>query len=177
MKLADFTFKICIFGESGVGKTTLTRRFITGNFESDIKSTLGAALHIKFLEIDKKRIVLQIWDFGGEDKFKFLLPAYSRGSFGGIFMCDITNKESLKKIPEWISVFKEGLDEDEKDNPILMVGGKLDLNNRRAININDANILAKKLNLLGYAECSAKTGEKVDEIFQSLVSLIYRKKQ
>ena len=176
MKLADFTFKICIFGESGVGKTTLTRRFITGNFESDIKNTLGAALHIKFLEMDKKRIVLQIWDFGGEDRFKFLLPAYSRGSFAGIFMCDITNKESLKKIPEWISVFKEGLDEDEKNNPILLVGGKLDLNNQRAIDIKDANSLAKKFNLLGYTECSAKTGEKVDEIFKSLVTIILNKK-
>jgi len=174
MMKSELTYKICIFGNKKVGKTTLTTRYLTSQFDESIRSTLGAAIHIKFLELEKKRIVLQIWDFGGEDSFRFLLPAYSRGSFGGIFMCDITNKESLEKIPEWISVFKEGLEDDEKSNPILMVGGKLDLKEKRQISRKDAEKYLKTYGVFDYIECSSKTGENVELIFKTLVQKIMK---
>ena len=65
----EMAYKICIFGESCVGKSTLARRFLTGFFEEDIKLTMGAEIFIKFLDIENIRVVLQIWDFGGEDIF------------------------------------------------------------------------------------------------------------
>ena len=174
MSKKELTFKICIFGDKNVGKTTLTNYYLTHQFDESIKPTLGAAIHIKFLDIENFRIVLQIWDFGGEDSYKFLLPAYSRGSFGGIYMYDISNLDSLENVETWLSVFREGLDSDEKDNPILMVGGKLDLENEREVFNEHTNEIIKSTGIFDCIECSSKTGKNVEVIFEAIVRRILK---
>ena len=72
MQKAEFTYKLCIFGEKGVGKTCLVLRYLTGLFGTDTKSTLGAAIYVKYLTIENRKIIIQIWDFGGEQQFHFL---------------------------------------------------------------------------------------------------------
>jgi len=56
-------FKLCIFGDGGVGKTTLVHRYLTKIFKEDLKMTIGADFSVKELEIDGKTVVLRIWDF------------------------------------------------------------------------------------------------------------------
>lgn len=167
-------YKICIFGESGVGKTTLARRYLNGYFEDDIKLTMGAEVFVKYINVANMRVVLQVWDFGGEEGFKFLLPLYSKGASGGIFMFDLSNNESLNRIDEWIEIFRKGLAFDEKKNPILMVGGKLDLKDQITITESDVQNIAKAHNLYKYIECSSKTGVNVEIIFETLVRDILR---
>ncbi len=82
----DAMFKLCIFGDGGVGKTTLVKRYLTGVFAGDTTMTIGVDFHIKKLNIEGKEVGLQIWDFAGEDRFRFLLPSYVFGTSGGIFM-------------------------------------------------------------------------------------------
>ena len=127
----DLAYKICLFGDKQVGKSSLVNRFMTDRFDFDLKPTLGAAIFVKTLELYGKLIKLQIWDFGGEERFYFLLKSYVLGSFGGIFMFDITNAHSLNEIYNWISIFRDSLDYNFKEAPILLVGGKLDLENQR----------------------------------------------
>lgn len=167
--MGEMAYKICIFGESRVGKTTLARRYLNGYFEEDIKLTMGAELFVKYIIVKKIRVVLQIWDFGGEDDFKFLLPLYSKGSSGGIFMFDMSNKASLNRIDGWVEIFKKGLGSSEKEIPILMVGGKSDLQDQIAITKREAKTIVKEHNLDKYIECSSKTGENVDIIFETIV--------
>jgi len=170
----EMAYKLCIFGESCVGKTTLTRCYLMGYFEEDIKLTMGAELFIKFLEIENIRIVLQIWDFGGEKTFQFLLPMYSKGSFGGIFMFDLTRANTLDRIEEWLGCFKEGLTLDRKDVPILLVGGKLDLQEQIEVSKNYAKAIAQQYNLFDYIDCSSKTGKNVEIVFETLVRKILK---
>jgi len=150
------TYKICIFGDAGVGKTTLVQRYLTGIFHLDTKTTMGAQLFVKFLEIKNIRIILQIWDFGGENMFRFLLPAYSGGSSGGIFMFDITKNTSLEKIEDWLATFKEGLTKDKSEIPIVMTGCKLDLQDKRTVSIKYAKKLLKSNNLYSSLNVQAK---------------------
>lgn len=170
----EMAYKICIFGESSVGKTTLARRYLTGYFEEDIKLTMGAEIFVKFLDIENLRIVLQFWDFGGEDMFKFLLPLYSKGSSGGIFMFDLTRDKTLNRIEDWLGIFKEGLSPERKDIPILMVGGKVDLQNQIVISQKEAKKISQQFNLYNYIECSSKTGENVEKTFEILVRKILK---
>jgi small GTP-binding protein len=161
-------FKVCIFGDGGVGKTTLVNRYLTGTFKESYKVTIGADFYLKKLEIDDKEITLQLWDFAGEDKFRFLLPTYAIGSSGGIFMYDITRHPSIKNVETWLNVFKKSFENKLIDVPLIMVGGKLDLEEVRTVEKTEAQELAKKHGFYEFMECSSKTGENVEAIFKTI---------
>ena len=170
-------FKICIFGDGGVGKTTLINRYVTGVFTDDTIMTIGVGFHVKKVEIKGKVITLQIWDFAGEDRFRFLLPAYIKGAVGGIFMFDITRYASLKNLKAWSEVIDECTNYDEHPLPILLVGGKQDLEEKRAIKQEYGRDISDSSELfIDYIECSSLTGHNVEHIFHSLTKEIVERK-
>jgi len=171
----DVTFKICIFGDGGVGKTTLLRRYVSGEFILDTKVTVGVDIAVKEVEIEGSLIRLQIWDFGGEERFRFLLPAYGRGSSGGIFMFDITRLSTLDNVDEWLEVFrKEQLGTFKA--PLVIVGGKSDLIEEKQIFHKEGLKIARKHKFAHYFECSSLTGDNVILIFETLVREIMKSK-
>lgn len=165
----DATYKIVIFGDGGCGKTTLTQRFLTELFKPDSTMTIGVDFEVKSLEIGEKKVKLQIWDFGGEERFRFLLPTYVKGASGGLFMYDITNYSSLAHIDDWLTTIKK---ETESLFPIVVVGGKGDLADDREVTAEEGINIAKSRNVDAFIECSAKTGENVDETFETLTKLM-----
>ena len=172
----DVMFKLCIFGDGGVGKTTLLGRYLTGIFKSDQTITIGVDFHVKKLRVNGKNVLLQIWDFAGESRFRFLLPSYVLGASGGIFMYDITRYSSLKNFLEWVNIFKNGfIGDKDKPLPVIMVGGKLDLGFKRAVPSKEAFDLAKSHKLHGYIECSAKDGRNIEDIFEEIAKLMLRR--
>ncbi len=167
MAKIDFVFKICIFGDGGVGKTTLTEKYMTGLFLEDIKLTIGTNFYQKHIFIMGKMVGLQIWDFAGERHFRQLFPRYIKGSSGAIFMYDITRNFTLINMKEWMNLVRESVSAENKI-PILMVGGKTDLEQKRAVTKEFAEKLGKEYGFLDQMECSAKTGYNVEEIFAKL---------
>ncbi len=118
---------------------------------------------------------MQIWDFAGEDRFRFLLPSYLMGASGGIFMFDITRYSSLKNFSDWLRIVDQGTIAGEERIPVLMVGSKLDLNHIRAVSSEEAIEMAKDNGLYGYVECSSKTGQNVENIFLELTRVMMEK--
>jgi len=169
-------FKICIFGDGGVGKTALVKRYMMGIFDPAYKITVGVDFHVKKLEIDGIKIKLQIWDFAGEKQFRFILPQYARGSAGGIFMYDITRKSSLDNFEDWLKVFTTGTHKEPWEVPILMLGGKLDLEEARQVSTDNAIKIATENNLCSFLECSSKTGENVEQIFKIISRTMMEKR-
>ena len=160
-------YKMCIFGDGGVGKTTLVNRYISGKYSEDFKMTIGVDFYTKNIKIKDIRVNLQIWDFAGEQQFKNLLPNYVIGASGGIFMYDISRFYSITHIEDWINLLNKAPDRQEKKLPILLVGGKKDLvfEGKRVIEEDYASELGKKFGIFDLVECSSKTGENVDLIF------------
>ncbi|MFX1313466.1 MAG: Rab family GTPase, partial [Promethearchaeota archaeon] len=158
-----------------VGKTTLIHRYVTDKFELDVGKTMGVNVYAKTINIENFVVNLQIWDFVGEERFKTLLPVYARGAFGGIFMYDISNKSSLLNLNEWILIFQKKVVERNRQIPILIVGGKLDLYADRKVNLEDAYIFSESYDILDYIECSAKTGENVEKVFLTLILEIMKR--
>ena len=176
-KSSKNAFKICIFGDGGVGKTTLLNRYVTGVFTESTIMTIGVDFKVKKLEIEGVEISLQIWDFAGEDRFRFLLPAYVKGSQGGIFMFDTTRFTSLENIEAWSEVIEKFTDDNEKPLPVVLVGGKIDLEKIRAVPREyGPEICEDKEMFIDYIECSSKTGENVQLIFERLTQEMAKRK-
>lgn len=165
-------FKVCILGDGGVGKTTLVNRYLSGRFSETTKMTIGVDLATKHFRKDGVKITLQIWDLGGEERFRFFLPAYARGSFGGIFIYDTTRYNSLKNLDEWINIFKRGAQSERYMVPILMVGAKLDLEEKRSVFPEDALKRSQDHEIYDVIECSSKTGYNVEQIFSNITEEI-----
>ncbi len=159
-------FKLCIFGDGGVGKTTLIRRFVTRVFEKDIKMTIGADFSVKNVEIDGEIVTLRIWDFAGEERFRVLLPSFAKGADGGIFMYDITRYSTLNNMKDWLSIFEYFVSDDQMKIPIIIIGGKADLQDKRSVEPEKAQELSINYNLQGFYECSSKTGDNVAILFE-----------
>jgi Ras-related protein Rab-8A len=166
----DATYKIVIFGDAGCGKTTLTQRFLTDLFKSDSKMTIGVEFQVKSIEVEGKKVKLQIWDFGGEERFRFLLPTYIRGANGGFFMYDVTNYSSVAHIDDWLMVLRQG---SELKFPLLVVGGKADLPERE-VTSTEAIKIAMSRDTDGFIECSSKTGENVETLFTALTRMMLK---
>ena len=171
-----YRFKICVFGDGGVGKTTLVNRYLRGVFDEDIEMTFGMEFYVKKLELDDIKCSLQVWDFAGEREFRSLLPSCVADSAGGIFMFDISRFSTVKNLQEWVTIFKEN-NIPARYSPVLLVGGKSDLEDRRVISIQEGIQIAGKHEFFKYVECSSKTGEHVEEVFTTLVrEILIRRK-
>ena len=156
-----YDLKLMILGEESSKKTSLIRRYSTGNFEKDIKMTIGADFSVKNIDIDGREITLRIWDLAGEDRFRVLLPAFAKGADGAIFVYDITNRNTLNHLSNWIQLIKENAG----DIPIILAGNKLDLEESRTISYDKGLQVSKDNKLSGFLEVSGKTGENVEELF------------
>ena len=83
-----FIMKILTAGEGGVGKTKLLHRYVEGKFSGETKMTIGVEFFLKEVMIDGQQCALQLWDFGGQERFRFLLENYVLGAKGALLLFD-----------------------------------------------------------------------------------------
>lgn len=155
-------FKITLFGPPAVGKTSILLKYIKDFFSNSLKKTIGSNFLIKDLTIDGKDVRLLLWDIGGQERFQHLRQIYFKGSNASLGVFDVTNKQTLIKIPGWVSSIKKSV---KKGIPMVLVGNKIDLD--RKVEREEAEKLAAKLDC-EYMETSAKTGENIDKVFVKL---------
>ncbi len=173
--MAYTKFKICIFGDGGVGKTTLTNRYLTGIFEERYQLTIGMDFYLKKLELDGNKISLQIWDFAGEEKFRFLLPSAVIGAQGTIFVYDVTRYLTFESLNEWLTVFNKANKEYSQDVSTILLGCKFDLEENKTVSKEEGKNFAKENSFLAFIESSSKTGENVEYVFEKLSRIMIEK--
>lgn len=166
------TFKILTAGDGGVGKTTLIHRYLKGEFLKDTQMTIGVDFMITTVQLGDIEIRLQIWDFGGQDRFKKMLKGYVSGAQGAILMFDLTRPRSFYNIDDWLDILYS-----KNKLPILLIGTKNDLD--EYINVADEEVIAlkQKYGFIDYLKTSALTGENVQLAFETLARLIYEKRR
>jgi small GTP-binding protein len=170
MKMAsyDYTFKILLLGDASVGKTSFTKRYCYNIFNPSERLTIGVDFHVKTIELNTKRIKLQLWDVGGEERFRFLLPTYCLGANAAFLLYDITRPTTLDNISEWITIVRQK----GGPIPIMLVGAKLDLEeSQRQIERDYGIQIADKNEMASFVEISAKDNVNVDQAFKVLTEL------
>ena len=123
--------------------------------------TVGLQFFVKTLQIKSVDCTLQIWDFGGEERFRFMVDCYLKGAHVGLLLIDLTRRVCLDKLPLWIKLFRRFDD----DIPIIMVGSKYDLLDHLVIDDEDIEEIMKVYHIKDYFKTSAKIGLNVDETF------------
>ena len=157
------TVRVVLIGDSQVGKTSLVQRFVRSSFEKQQRSTIGAVFHTYERSYNGIDVVMQIWDTAGQEKYRSLGPIYYRNSVAGICVFDMTNKETLSGLEKWISEFRK-----QTNEPILyIVGNKIDIQDKITVTEEEAKAFSKSQNAK-LIFSSAKTGENVQEIFESI---------
>jgi len=166
----NLKLKVCLLGDGAVGKTCLIRRFVENTFCEDYFLTLGT-------ETSKKRIIIKkpelqkifhitfvIWDIMGQISFRNLLhPDYLKGAKGVIVVGDLTRRETLEHLKDWI----DSLDAEGRIIPSVFVANKSDLRDQSEFGVQELERVASIHNSQ-YFKTSAKTGENVENAFQAL---------
>lgn len=155
------TLKIVVLGNSGVGKTSIVNRWITGNHNKAITPTVGANHQKKTIEIDGKRVDLFIWDTAGQEQFQALTPLYARSAACAIICASITDADSFESLDTWKNLVADSC---EKTPPMILCVNKTDLANDKTIP--NEEVEEKYINqFANIFFVSAYTGEGIDEVF------------
>ena len=165
-------FKVLLLGEGGVGKTSLVKRFVLSKYDEKYQKTFGTNVYskeVRFLEgMTQVSAKLIIWDIMGQNIFPKVIRSYLKGAGGVLYVCDLTNKNSLSGLSQWIDLAQQELDKAS----YVFLGNKSDLPNRefdlKAIkNLSDIYTSPALLT-------SAKSGDGVEAAFETLTKRIYR---
>ena len=164
----DFIFKVLLLGNSDVGKSSLLLRFVDSVWNDAFVPTIGVDFKVKTLEINNKKVKMQIWDTAGEERFRTVVSTYFRGAHGILLLYDVTNRDSFKNLENWLIEIEKN--SSEKVLKILL-GNKCDLNDDREIQPDEGRAFADR-NGMEFMETSAKMNTNVTEAFETLGKLM-----
>jgi Ras-related protein Rab-8A len=160
-KTYDQLYKLLLIGDSGVGKTSLLFRFAEDAFNATFISTIGIDFKIRTIDIDGKKIKLQVWDTAGQERFRTITTAYYRGAMGIILVYDVTCQTSFDNIRNWIKNTDEHASNDVEK---MILGNKCDIEGKRVITFEKGERLAQEYGVKFY-ETSARESVNVETAF------------
>ena len=166
---------ILVIGNSIVGKTALIQRFVTKTFVRTIP-TLGTEFHMVNKKVknndEEVEVKIKIWDSPGQERFQSLVLSALKNTQGIFLVFDISSKLSFDDLQCWISRVAEA--QDPKTFPFIIIANKIDLEleGKRVVTKEEAQAFADKYGLPLF-ETSAKSGQGVEEAFQTLIQKVY----
>ena len=164
----DFIFKVLLLGNSDVGKSSLLLRYVDSVWSDTFVPTIGVDFKVKTIEIDGKKVKLQIWDTAGQERFRTVVSTYFRGAHGIFLIYDITNRDSFKNLENWLIEIEKNASENVLK---ILIGNKNDLEDERDISPDEGKAFANR-NGMQFIETSAKMNTNVNEAFETLGKLM-----
>ena len=176
LPVRHFMVKVVLVGDKAVGKTSLIRRYVLDQFGDEYITTLGMKVSKKVLELNppdgRERVSLNmnIWDIMGQGSLRELAKeAYFHGARGILAVVDVTRRDTLEGIADWIRAVKDVAG----SVPMILVANKKDLEGQAAFGSADVAGAAETFRCPSFF-ASAKTGENVEGMFHALADLILR---
>ena len=154
-------YKLILLGDQGVGKSCILNRFLNDTFIEDYQATIGLDFQSKNVQIENQAIHLLLYDTAGQEKFRSLIPMYTRDANIILLVYDISNKDTFNHLPDWI---RDLTNVNINEIIFVIVGNKIDLNAQRAVTLEEGQKFAEEHDFL-FQEISAKTGIGFSELF------------
>ncbi|XP_054480730.1 ras-related protein Rab-19-like [Anoplopoma fimbria] len=158
----DFLFKIILIGDSNVGKTCVVQNFKSGFFSERQQNTIGVDFTVRTVDIEGRRVKMQVWDTAGQERFRTITQSYYRSAHGAIIAYDITRRSTFDSVAHWI---KEVELYGANNVVLVLIGNKCDLEQERQVPFEESCNLAKDKDILAALETSAKESQNVEEAF------------
>jgi small GTP-binding protein len=156
--------KVVLLGDSGVGKTCIISRYISGTFDENSATTNGASYCSKNVNYEKlgKNLLLDIWDTAGQEKYKALTKFFYKDAAVCILVYDITRKETFDNLKNfWYTQLKEN----SGSNVVLGVAGnKCDLYESEDVKESEARQFAEEIGAI-FELTSAQNNTGINELF------------
>ena len=160
-----------LLGDSQVGKTALIKR-ITGNvFEDSQLTTIGKESYVYQTKLHDNDLKIKIWDTAGQERFKSMSVNVIKNVEGLILTYSIINRESFQNMDSWLQKLNDASDLSKK--PVIIVGNKIDLEDKRQVTTEEGEEFAKNHGY-NFFEVSAKTGKNVKEAFYDIFEQLYK---
>ena len=166
----DLVFKIIVIGNAGVGKSCLSLKATTGNFEETYITTVAFDFFNFTTKINNQLVKLQIWDTCGQEHYIKYVQNFFKNAGLAILVYAINDRQSFNDIEEWLNQIKLNASPDTK---LILVGNKKDLENERKVTYEEGEKLSKDFNFFCFFESSAKEGINAEEIFLTTTKLLY----
>lgn len=163
-KSYDYLFKLLLIGDSGVGKTSILFKFSEDTFSPAFISTIGIDFKIRTIEVDGKKIKLQVWDTAGQERFRTITTAYYRGAMGIMLVYDVSLLKSFENISNWIRNIEMHATQDVE---LMILGNKCDIADKRQVSKEKGEQLALQ-HSIKFMETSAKASINIEEAFTTL---------
>jgi len=170
--MKNFVFKILVSGDGAVGKTTLLRKYVDGKFDESSIATVGVDFFIKQVIYENVgSCTLQLWDLGGQERFRHLLESFIMGAKGALLLFDLTRMPKIDNILNWVNIVRMH----DFNLPIILVGTKLDLEELIAVDDQSAKSIQNAFNMIEYVKTSSKNGTNVERVFNLMVEELIKK--
>ena len=166
----DEKIKLMVLGDSSVGKSSILTKYCKNQFFTKYITTIGIDFQTKYLNINNKKIKVQIWDTAGQERYRVVTKNYFNTSNGFIIIYDITDRRSFNNINNWMEQIESFIGKEVK---CILFGNKNDLENKRDVQIEEGKELAKKYNC-PFFETSAKEGNNIEEGFKEIIMEIIK---
>ncbi|KAI1478411.1 NCA2-domain-containing protein [Daldinia eschscholtzii] len=141
------------------------------SFTPSFITTIGIDFKIRTIELDGKRVKLQIWDTAGQERFRTITTAYYRGAMGILLVYDVTDQRSFENIRTWFANVEQHATEGVNK---ILIGNKCDWEEKRVVSTEQGEALAKELGI-PFLEVSAKSNINIDKAFYSLAADIKKR--
>ncbi len=162
--------KVLIAGAPGTGKTSLVHSLIFEGF-AEVAPTIGVNFAQKVCHGEAGPVNLSIWDLSGQPRFQCLMPRFCQGATGVVLVVDVTKPDTLDTAGQWLE-FISSFNNLQQELAVVLAGNKGDL--PRVLTQKRIQLFCARHNIMAYIPCSAKTGENIRLVFDSLCSAMQR---
>ena len=166
----DYNYKVILLGDGGVGKSSMIQKYAHGIFNIHTTPTIGVVNTTKVVTVENQKILLNIWDTAGQEKYRSMLSSFFRGCKAAILVYDITNELSFKSLDYWMGQVREMGGDSVK---FLLIGNKSDLESNRRVTQKSGLDLARNNGML-FMETSCSSNYNIERAFQEVAECLYK---